>query len=287
MLLTTDLTISGKAAQFGRGVLADVATNLVGQFAKRLEAELLGETAGKLTHETASAATLSTSVEQESVDLVKVVALPLAKRVAPVIAASPPDGDRLPAGRRRHTHTRPRCWPTSCGRAVAAAVMKAARSPITASSRSNRPWTSSTSTAMRRRSWPAPEPGADAGHAPDPLREPGRHFSRRRARRHRPARRRGARHCGHPARVRRNGRRGRRGSAAAYPGHTADRALPDPQPGHARGAIAHADPAAEYGAVALALGARMEAVSSAGSREIAADDFFTGLWRTRFSPTKY
>ncbi|BBU24691.1 FAD binding domain-containing protein [Mycobacterium xenopi] len=44
------------------------------------------------------------------------------------------------------------------------------------------------------------------------------------------------------------------------------------------GAIAHADPAAEYGAVALALGARMEAVSSAGSREIAADDFFTGLW---------
>jgi carbon-monoxide dehydrogenase medium subunit len=44
------------------------------------------------------------------------------------------------------------------------------------------------------------------------------------------------------------------------------------------GAIAHADPAAEYGAVALALGARMEAVSSSGSREIAADDFFTGLW---------
>ena len=46
------------------------------------------------------------------------------------------------------------------------------------------------------------------------------------------------------------------------------------------GAIAHADPAAEYGAVALALGARMEAVSSAGAREIAADDFFTGLWET-------
>jgi aerobic carbon-monoxide dehydrogenase medium subunit len=46
------------------------------------------------------------------------------------------------------------------------------------------------------------------------------------------------------------------------------------------GAIAHADPAAEYGAVALALGARMEAVSSTGAREIAADDFFTGLWET-------
>ncbi len=40
--ITTDLTISGKAAQFGRGVLADVSTNLIGQFARNLEAELLG-----------------------------------------------------------------------------------------------------------------------------------------------------------------------------------------------------------------------------------------------------
>jgi carbon-monoxide dehydrogenase medium subunit len=44
------------------------------------------------------------------------------------------------------------------------------------------------------------------------------------------------------------------------------------------GAIAHADPAAEYAAVALALDARMEAVSARGSRDIAATDFFTGLW---------
>lgn len=44
------------------------------------------------------------------------------------------------------------------------------------------------------------------------------------------------------------------------------------------GAIAHADPAAEYAAVALALDARMTAVSTRGSREIAAADFFTGLW---------
>ena len=43
--ITTDLTISGKAAQFGRGVLADVATNLIGQFAKSLEASVLGDTA--------------------------------------------------------------------------------------------------------------------------------------------------------------------------------------------------------------------------------------------------
>lgn len=76
--ITTDLTISGKAAQFGRGVLADVATTLIGQFAKRLEADLLN------TGEIASAPTEVT--DTDSVNLVKVVALPLAKRAAPVVA---------------------------------------------------------------------------------------------------------------------------------------------------------------------------------------------------------
>jgi carbon-monoxide dehydrogenase medium subunit len=46
------------------------------------------------------------------------------------------------------------------------------------------------------------------------------------------------------------------------------------------GAIAHADPAAEYAAVALALDATMEATSATGRREINAKDFFTGLWET-------
>jgi carbon-monoxide dehydrogenase medium subunit len=46
------------------------------------------------------------------------------------------------------------------------------------------------------------------------------------------------------------------------------------------GAIAHADPAAEYTAVALALDAQMEATSSRGTRTIHAADFFTGLWET-------
>ncbi|MCW2624181.1 FAD binding domain-containing protein [Mycobacterium sp.] len=44
------------------------------------------------------------------------------------------------------------------------------------------------------------------------------------------------------------------------------------------GAIAHADPAAEYAAVALALDAQMEAVSPRGARDIPANEFFTGLW---------
>lgn len=46
------------------------------------------------------------------------------------------------------------------------------------------------------------------------------------------------------------------------------------------GSIAHADPAAEYPAVALALDAELEAVSPRGTRTIAAGDFFTGFWST-------
>jgi carbon-monoxide dehydrogenase medium subunit len=46
------------------------------------------------------------------------------------------------------------------------------------------------------------------------------------------------------------------------------------------GSLAHADPASELPAVALALDATFEAVSTRGSREIAAADFFTGTWST-------
>jgi carbon monoxide dehydrogenase subunit G len=38
----TDLTITGKVAQFGRGVLADVSGKLIGQFVDALEADLKG-----------------------------------------------------------------------------------------------------------------------------------------------------------------------------------------------------------------------------------------------------
>jgi carbon-monoxide dehydrogenase medium subunit len=50
------------------------------------------------------------------------------------------------------------------------------------------------------------------------------------------------------------------------------------------GSIAHADPAAEYPAIALALDASMEVVSTRGRRSIAAADFFEGLWTTSMEP---
>ena len=50
------------------------------------------------------------------------------------------------------------------------------------------------------------------------------------------------------------------------------------------GSVAHADPAGEYPAVALALDASMEVVSPTGARTIAARDFFDGLWSTSMEP---
>ena len=46
------------------------------------------------------------------------------------------------------------------------------------------------------------------------------------------------------------------------------------------GSLAHADPAAEYPAVALALDAGLEILSAEGRRHVPAADFFTGLWTT-------
>lgn len=50
------------------------------------------------------------------------------------------------------------------------------------------------------------------------------------------------------------------------------------------GSIAHADPAAEYPAVVLALDGELEADSPRGRRVIPAADFFTGLWSTALEP---
>jgi carbon-monoxide dehydrogenase medium subunit len=46
------------------------------------------------------------------------------------------------------------------------------------------------------------------------------------------------------------------------------------------GSIAHADPAAEYPAVALALDAELEVAGAGGSRRVPASEFFLGTWTT-------
>lgn len=88
-VLTTDLSISGKAAQFGRGVLSDVATKLIGQFAERLEADVLAGAATPAAAETPQPRTVSAAPQPDDVapiDLLSVVAVPLAKRHIPPVA---------------------------------------------------------------------------------------------------------------------------------------------------------------------------------------------------------
>jgi carbon monoxide dehydrogenase subunit G len=104
----TDLTITGKVAQFGRGAIADVSSKLMGQFAENLEA-LLDEKPVEATADAggdapadapvsaattdatvaaaAPAGTTSTirkinSPEPEAVDLLDVAGTPMLKRLA-------------------------------------------------------------------------------------------------------------------------------------------------------------------------------------------------------------
>ena len=98
----TDLTITGKVAQFGRGVLADVSRKLMGQFADNL-AELVGadvaadaspaapdaeaEADDPGLDAEAPAAAPEPAAEVEAVDLLDVAGAPVLKRLLPVILA--------------------------------------------------------------------------------------------------------------------------------------------------------------------------------------------------------
>ena len=108
----TDLSITGKVAQFGRGVLADVSAKLLGQFVERLEADVLSGDAGAASapepapasasassvSSTASVPTTATataapvaqgprrieSADVEPVDLLATAGAPVGRRLIPV-----------------------------------------------------------------------------------------------------------------------------------------------------------------------------------------------------------
>lgn len=69
--------------------------------------------------------------------------------------------------------------------------------------------------------------------------------------------------------------------ALRHVGHLQTRAM-----GTVVGSMAHADPAAELPAVAVALGAELTAVSTEGERAIEASDFFQGPYMTSLRPTE-
>lgn len=111
VLLSTDLTVTGKPAQFGRGVMADVGAKLVGQFADCLSSELAVEEAVADRPEAATDAGV-TPVEEpapagepaavgdaattparprpsaDAIDLLDVAGAPISKRLVPIAAVA-------------------------------------------------------------------------------------------------------------------------------------------------------------------------------------------------------
>ncbi len=88
--IDSDVTITGKVAQFGRGVIADVSAKLLDQFVACLERDVLSS-AGQapVSNEVAENGTARTieAPEAEPVDLLRTAGAPVLKRVVPVAAA--------------------------------------------------------------------------------------------------------------------------------------------------------------------------------------------------------
>jgi carbon monoxide dehydrogenase subunit G len=99
--VVTDLTVTGKVAQFGRGVLADVSTKLLHQFVDCLEKDLLATDVTaepepvrepeplrepQPEREPEPAVRKIESKAAEPVDLLDAAGVPVAKRAIPVVA---------------------------------------------------------------------------------------------------------------------------------------------------------------------------------------------------------
>jgi carbon monoxide dehydrogenase subunit G len=101
----TDLTVTGKVAQFGRGVMADVSNKLLGQFVECLESTVLADDSTEEERQavgvpegsaevSSPAATAPSgpavrtidSPEAKPVDLINTAGAPVVKRVAPILA---------------------------------------------------------------------------------------------------------------------------------------------------------------------------------------------------------
>jgi carbon monoxide dehydrogenase subunit G len=105
--VVTDLRVTGKVAQFGRGVLADVSSKLLGQFVEALEADLAGsqeeinrrETADESAEGNSSGATVDSGAfsseprpieakEVEPVNLLSVAGSSVLRQVLPLLAGA-------------------------------------------------------------------------------------------------------------------------------------------------------------------------------------------------------
>ena len=105
MTVSTDLNITGKVAQFGRGAMSDISNKILGQFVDCLEAKISAEKSApagvvaSVAGEESSAATAkpeavaSDGVRKvqmaatKPVDLLDAAGAPIMKRLAPVLGA--------------------------------------------------------------------------------------------------------------------------------------------------------------------------------------------------------
>jgi carbon monoxide dehydrogenase subunit G len=82
----TDLNVTGKPAQFGRGVMADVADKLIGEFATCLAGQVRTPAVGASATHAQPNVTATRSSDQAAVNLLGVAARPVLKRLAPILA---------------------------------------------------------------------------------------------------------------------------------------------------------------------------------------------------------
>ena len=97
--VTTDLTVTGKVAQFGRGVMADVSKKLMGQFAENLSDLIAAsgdetvvdaaaeETAVDVPVDETPAVRVVDAPEVEAIDLLGAAGAPILKRLVPTLLA--------------------------------------------------------------------------------------------------------------------------------------------------------------------------------------------------------
>jgi hypothetical protein len=87
--VVTDLTITGRVAQFGRGVLAEVSAKLLDQFVENLETTVLVDEGAVPAEPVAEVDSSDLRTidhpEPEPVDLIDAAGTPVARRVAPVL----------------------------------------------------------------------------------------------------------------------------------------------------------------------------------------------------------
>lgn len=85
--VTTDLTITGKVAQFGRGAMADISDKLLGQFVENLN-ELIAQQPDVAAETAAAPAEGVRKIEgpeAQPLNLVGAAGLPILKRAIPVV----------------------------------------------------------------------------------------------------------------------------------------------------------------------------------------------------------